>query len=142
MAAATNAVQEDQPWDEAQCVAALAALERLQDQLDEVRLVIPALVEPLKVPRDTPRELFLDFKQTAIGVSKRMQNFDRTWKAQETQSILAYARQRQKADPDLDQGRDVLRYGWLNDAVKENKVQSAPQDNEASKNANNGPADK
>lgn len=44
--------------------------------------------------------------------------FDRTWKSEAVQDILAHATQSVKADPDLTKGAGVQRYGWIDVAEK------------------------
>lgn len=108
----------DGPWDEARCIAALATLEKLQDQLDELRLVVPNLVAPFTSPQDSPQAVSSDFRRTAIAVQKSQQVFDRTWKSEDVQDILAHATQSLRADPDLTKGASVQRYGWIDVAEK------------------------
>ncbi|KAB2577092.1 Mediator complex subunit Med27 [Lasiodiplodia theobromae] len=125
-------------WDEAHLVEALAALEKLQDQaswlatsitctiltvaqMDELRSIVPNLTAPFLVAQDSPEALSRDFKQAAITEAKRLQAFERRWKSDEVQDILAHAAQSVKANPDLTKGAKVARYGWVDVAEKQQR---------------------
>lgn len=116
-------------WDEAKCKAALAHLEKLQEQarlpsprfhytlltnpqLDDLRLVIPRIIQPLKNPHPTPAHLFEAFKQATHGATNDLNAFRAAWTGQETQEILQQARDSHKANPDLSARVNVPRYGW------------------------------
>ncbi|KAL1650220.1 hypothetical protein SLS58_001031 [Diplodia intermedia] len=108
-------------WDEAHLVEALAALEQLQDQMDELRSIVPNLTAPFLVSQDSPEALSRDFKQAAIAEAKRLQAFERKWKSEDVQDILAHAAQSVKANPDLTKGATITRYGWVDMAEKQQK---------------------
>ncbi|KKY21228.1 putative mediator complex subunit med27 [Diplodia seriata] len=108
-------------WDEAHLVEALAALEQLQDQMDELRSIVPNLTAPFLVSQDSPEALSRDFKQAAIAEAKRLQAFERKWKSEDVQDILAHAAQSVKVNPDLTKGATITRYGWVDMAEKQQK---------------------
>ncbi|OJD39906.1 mediator complex subunit med27 [Diplodia corticola] len=116
-----SATEDPEAWDEAHLVEALAALEQLQDQMDELRSIVPNLTAPFLVPQDSPEALSRDFKQAAIAEAKRLQAFERRWKSEEVQDILAHAARSGKADSDLTKGAAVPRYGWVDMAEKQQK---------------------
>lgn len=100
-------------WDETQCKAALAHLEKLQEQLDELRLTIPRIIQPLRTAHTTPAAFYTGFRQAALGANKNLSRFKAAWQSQETQSILEHTKESQKADPDLSACVRVPKYGWV-----------------------------
>ncbi|KAF2086581.1 hypothetical protein K490DRAFT_43612 [Saccharata proteae CBS 121410] len=118
---AETAPAEPASWDESQCQNALASLERLQDQLDELRMTIPSLITPLRTYHESPESLHRDFKHTVIAAHRRLNNFGKTWKSEATQEILARARESRQTDPDLSPGANVPRYGWVDTVAEEKK---------------------
>lgn len=120
-----SAPQVDAPtdgsWDEARCIDALATLEKLQDQVDELRHIVTNLTAPFLATQSSPEALGRDFKQTAITEAKRLQTFERTWKSRDVQDILAHATLSLKDNPDLSKGAGVARYGWVDVAEKQQK---------------------
>lgn len=89
--------------------------------MDELRSIVPNLTAPFLVAQDSPEALSRDFKQAAITEAKRLQAFERRWKSDEVQDILAHAAQSVKANPDLTKGAKVARYGWVDIAEKQQR---------------------
>ncbi|KAK7538803.1 uncharacterized protein J3D65DRAFT_350643 [Phyllosticta citribraziliensis] len=112
------AAPEASDWDEARCAAALASLERLQSQLDDLRLGIPSILTPLKTLHQSPEAMFRDFKDSATAVSVALANFKNDWKSEDIQRLLHHARESEKNNPDLSQGVHVPKYGWVEAAQK------------------------
>ncbi|KAK8191149.1 uncharacterized protein BKA78DRAFT_352567 [Phyllosticta capitalensis] len=118
------AAPESSDWDEARCAAALASLEKLQSQLDQLRLGIPTVLGPLKTPHPSPEAMFRDFKESATAVSVALNNFKSDWRSENTQMLLQHTRESEKANPDLSQGARVPKYGWTEAAQKLAKAES------------------
>ncbi|KAK7556652.1 hypothetical protein IWX49DRAFT_586632 [Phyllosticta citricarpa] len=129
------AASEASDWDEARCTAALASLEQMQSQLDDLRLGIPTILAPLKTPHQSPESMFRDFKESATTVSVALANFKNDWKSEDTQRLLHHARESEKNNPDLSQGARVPKYGWVEAAQK--LEQSQVKDGEAQEKSMN-----
>ncbi|ORY14804.1 hypothetical protein BCR34DRAFT_478993 [Clohesyomyces aquaticus] len=109
-------------WDEAQCNAALAHVERLQGQLDNLRLAIPRIIEPFSSEQATSTDVFKGFKQALIGSQNDLKSFRVQWHTPEYQSILVHARKSYSANPDLSASAQVPRYGWIQSEIAEKKA--------------------
>ncbi|KAF2241601.1 hypothetical protein BU26DRAFT_174172 [Trematosphaeria pertusa] len=122
MAAAAKLPQPDAGagWDEAQCIAALAQLERLKTQLDDLRLAIPRVVEPFYSP-PTPA-MFRAFKQGVIGSQNEIKSFRNQWHDQDTQAIFDHARKSMGQNPDLSASAQVQQYGWIEKESREKEA--------------------
>ncbi|KAF2747378.1 hypothetical protein M011DRAFT_402736 [Sporormia fimetaria CBS 119925] len=104
--------QPSEPWDEAQCKAALAQLETLQQQLDNLRLTVHRMTKPLsKPPTDKPL-LFSQYKQAAVGSQNSLRAFRAQWLGEDVQSLFRYSRESAQANPDLNASSQLPRYGW------------------------------
>ncbi|KAF2814402.1 uncharacterized protein BDZ99DRAFT_379793 [Mytilinidion resinicola] len=109
---AENAPQTSTGMDEAECVAALAYLEKLQDQLQDLRLTMPRILGPLRTPHPSPAALYQDFRHASMSSVNDLKKFRSTWQSPETQTLFEKAKESQKANPDLKANNDVPRYGW------------------------------
>ncbi|KAF2473204.1 uncharacterized protein BDR25DRAFT_323796 [Lindgomyces ingoldianus] len=107
------AAQPAAGWDEARCIAALAQLERLQEQLDDLRLAIPRMVEPFNSDLARGPVVFKAFKQSVIRAQNDMKAFRAQWHNQDNQSILEHAKESYNANTDLSASSQVPRYGWV-----------------------------
>ncbi|OAG08209.1 uncharacterized protein CC84DRAFT_1214733 [Paraphaeosphaeria sporulosa] len=119
--AAAEAPQAASPidnYDEAKCLAALAQLEHLKHQLDDLRLTLPRILEPFHMPSKPP--MFHAFKDNLIKAQRDMKTFKSQWQGQETQNILEHARKSVAADPDLSAGAQIQQYGWIEKETKQN----------------------
>ncbi|KAK5692681.1 hypothetical protein LTR97_010995 [Elasticomyces elasticus] len=79
----------DQPWDAQQYEAALAHLERLQEQM------------------------FTNVKKAAVASSNDLKTLRESWASEETQQLLSRSKESLRKDGDLSKANDVARYGWL-----------------------------
>ncbi|KAF2733092.1 hypothetical protein EJ04DRAFT_295069 [Polyplosphaeria fusca] len=123
-----SAPNSDQPtpqstWDEERCKSALASLERLQTQLDTLRLVMPRIVEPLNSGSTDRAALFAAFAKGTIGSQRDIKEFRATWQSQEVQSVFEHARASLEKDDDLSAGAEVAQFGWV-DAVEKERERS------------------
>lgn len=118
MSAPPPSKQEDAPWDEAQCEAALAELERLQDKVAALRLVIPRVITPLEIPC-SPAELLLLFKKGIVDGQTNLKDFREQWGRDDLQNILQYAQGSYSTDKDLSEGGKVGQYGWAQKEIVE-----------------------
>ncbi|KAJ4349980.1 uncharacterized protein N0V89_008601 [Didymosphaeria variabile] len=130
MAAAevSQTVPTSADYDEAQCIAALAQLERMKHQLDDLRLTLPRIVEPFHLPSKPP--MFHAFKDNLIKAQRDMKTFRSQWHGQETQSILEHARKSATVNPDLSAGVQVQQYGWIEKEEKEREAANISRDGE------------
>ncbi|KAF1978498.1 hypothetical protein BU23DRAFT_564085 [Bimuria novae-zelandiae CBS 107.79] len=117
---AAEAAQPSADYDEAQCIAALAQLERLQNQLDDLRLTLPRIVEPFHMPSKPP--MFHAFKDNVIKAQRDMKTFKSQWQSQETQDIFEHTRKSAAANPDLSAGAQVRQYGWIEKEEREKEM--------------------
>ncbi|KAF2761401.1 hypothetical protein EJ05DRAFT_497952 [Pseudovirgaria hyperparasitica] len=108
------AENDNTEWDEAQCKEALGRLERLQEQLDCLRPCIPHILDLLRNPQPSPQHLVNEYKETAIGSSRKLTAFKAAWESQETRKIMGQAQQSFRNDMDLTAGYQVPHYGWAN----------------------------
>ncbi|KAL1609858.1 hypothetical protein SLS60_001523 [Paraconiothyrium brasiliense] len=113
-------------YDEAQCIAALAQLERMKNQLDDLRLTLPRIVEPFHLPSKPP--MFHAFKDNLIRAQRDMKTFRSQWQGQEMQSILERARKSATVNPDLSAGARVQQYGWIEKEKKEKDAANISRD--------------
>ncbi|GAB7350596.1 hypothetical protein MBLNU459_g1165t1 [Dothideomycetes sp. NU459] len=99
-------------WTEEQYEASLAHLEALQDQLMALRTTIPSLYGPLIRPNTTKSEAFGVLKKAAVAAVADVKDFRSQWQSQQTQQILARAKESDARDHDLSAGQDIPIYGW------------------------------
>ncbi|OCL03803.1 hypothetical protein AOQ84DRAFT_381249 [Glonium stellatum] len=102
-------------WDETQCKAALAHLEKLQEQAS-------LLPRCCRWPPDfdiVGRTTSYDPSHNTTSQDRAhdpgsiLHGFKAAWQSQETQSILEHTKESQKADPDLSACVRVPKYGWV-----------------------------
>ncbi|KAJ8117847.1 hypothetical protein OPT61_g1048 [Boeremia exigua] len=111
MSASDAAAQPGAGWDEAQCMAALAQLEQLQAQIDDLRLAIPRIIEPFHRPPNP--STFKLYSQGVIGSQNGIKALSDTWKTPEVQEMLAHTRKSYEANPDLSASTSVPSHGWI-----------------------------
>ncbi|EUC36999.1 hypothetical protein COCCADRAFT_33649 [Bipolaris zeicola 26-R-13] len=111
MEASDTSVGSSVGWDEAQCTAALAQLEQLQTQIDDLRLAIPRIIEPFhRPPNATTYKLYTQgvlSSQTGLNALK-----DR-WNLPEVQNTFEHAKQSFGANADLSEAVSVPSHGWV-----------------------------
>ncbi|PVI01396.1 hypothetical protein DM02DRAFT_641908 [Periconia macrospinosa] len=120
----------DPAWDEAQCTSALAQLERLQAQIDDLRLTIPRLVEPFYSP-PTP-SVFRAYKENIATSQNDMKKLKSQWKNPQVEKIFTYSKHSFQENGDLSKSSEVPRYGWVD---MEEKLQEATQKGDKEKEA-------
>lgn len=147
MAAAETTSQPGGGWDEAQCTAALAHLEQLQAQVDDLqyrrliryatnitqvdnlRLAIPRIIEPFHRPANP-----LTFKLYAQGVidsQTGVRNLNQDWRAPETQNIFDHTGKSHAANADLSASTSAPDYGWVERERKNLKSLAGGQEESA-----------
>ena len=118
-------------WEAPQYEAALAHLERLQEQvrghqrptnnapgannhlqLENLRSAVPSIVAPLVRPATSKAQLFADVRKSAIQSTDDLKTFREQWTSEQTQQLFARSRQSLEKDGDLSKAVDVARYGW------------------------------
>ncbi|KAJ4305220.1 hypothetical protein N0V90_000751 [Kalmusia sp. IMI 367209] len=119
-AQATQLAPPDTDYDEAQCIAALAQLERLKQQLDDLRLTLPRVVEPFHMPTGPP--MYQAFKNNLTKSVRDMKTFRAQWQSQDIQSVLEHAKKSAAANPDLSAGAQVHQYGWVEKEEREKEA--------------------
>ncbi|KAF2843266.1 hypothetical protein M501DRAFT_924199 [Patellaria atrata CBS 101060] len=100
-------------WDEDRCRTALAHLERLENQIQDLRFAIASLIQPLISSPATPEQLFHDFSQAGIQRTKDISDFKATWADQQTQDIFRAAKESEQRSKNLSGGLNIPKYGWL-----------------------------
>ncbi|KAK4956517.1 hypothetical protein LTR10_006044 [Elasticomyces elasticus] len=103
----------DQPWDAQQYEAALAHLERLQEQVDGLRSALPSCVTPLLHSDSSRQQMFTNVKKAAVASSNDLKTLRESWASEETQQLLSRSKESLRKDGDLSKANDVARYGWL-----------------------------
>ncbi|PIA97105.1 hypothetical protein CB0940_06339 [Cercospora beticola] len=111
-----DTAQGTQPaWDAKQYSGALAHLERLQEQIDDMRRTIPSIVGPMAKPAKDKAQLFVQIKSAAVRSVDDVQALRNNWSSEQTQSILNRSQQSLEKDSDLSKAGTVPRYGWTQD---------------------------
>ncbi|CAE7213669.1 hypothetical protein PTNB85_07021 [Pyrenophora teres f. teres] len=111
MTVAKEAAQPGAGWDEAQCTAALALLEQRQAQINDLRLAIPRIIEPLhRRPNPTTWKLYSQGLETS---SKGLAAFKEQWSETEMQDILKHVQESFKENPNLSESVSVPSHGWV-----------------------------
>lgn len=77
-----------------------------------LRATIPSLIRPLTRPNTTKVEAFNGAKKAAVTAVTDVKSFRSQWRSQQTQQILAKARDSESRDHDLSAGKDIPVYGW------------------------------
>lgn len=98
-------------WDEAQCTAALAHLEQLQAQIDDLRLAIPRIIEPFHRPANATT-----YKLYAQGVLSSQSGLDTLksqWKQPDIQHAFEHVRKSFAANADLSECVSIPSHGWV-----------------------------
>lgn len=97
-------------WDESQCTAALAQLEQLQSQIDELRLAVPRIIEPFHQPF-TP-STFKSYAQGAFSSQNGIKALSDQWKSSETQNVFEHVKKSYAANQDLSGSMSIPSHGW------------------------------
>ncbi|KAF1921057.1 mediator complex subunit 27-domain-containing protein [Ampelomyces quisqualis] len=97
-------------WDEAQCTTALAHLEQLQAQIDNLRLAIPRVIEPFQRPPNP--STFKLFAQGLVGSQNDVKLLKEQWRAVETQLVFEHAKKSFAANTDLSASKSTPSHGW------------------------------
>lgn len=121
---------DQQAWDAPQYEAALAHLEKLQEQvrafhqrfhieqylklpqLAALRSAIPSVVAPMMQANTSKSQLFADIKTAAVTSTTELKDFRDNWTSEQTQSLLAKSNESKQKDGDLSKAASVPRYGW------------------------------
>ncbi|OQO10669.1 hypothetical protein B0A48_03967 [Cryoendolithus antarcticus] len=88
----------EQRWSSQQSEAALADLERLQDQISKA-------------------QTFAELKKAAVNATTDLQTLRQTWNAERTQEVLTKAKESESNDGDLSREAEVAQYGWIDKAA-------------------------
>ncbi|KAF1842484.1 uncharacterized protein K460DRAFT_409892 [Cucurbitaria berberidis CBS 394.84] len=105
------AAQPGPGWDEAQCTAALAHLEQLQAQLDDLRLAIPRVIEPFQRPPNPAT--FKLYAQGVVGSQNDLKNLHEAWRSPETQRTLEQVKLSLTKNADLAASASIPSHGWV-----------------------------
>ncbi|KAH7401065.1 mediator complex subunit 27-domain-containing protein [Phaeosphaeria sp. MPI-PUGE-AT-0046c] len=97
-------------WDEAQCTAALAQLEQLQAQINDLRLAIPRIIEPFQGPPNA--RTFKLYAQGVLGSQDGIKALNEQWKDNQTQALFEHTRKSLAASTDLAASVSTPSYGW------------------------------
>ncbi|KAF2133273.1 hypothetical protein P153DRAFT_381711 [Dothidotthia symphoricarpi CBS 119687] len=111
MAALDSTAQPGAGWDEAQCTAALAQLEQLQAQIDDLRLAIPRIIEPFQRPPNP--STFKLYSQGVIGSQNGIKSLSEQWKSPEIQGMYDHVRESLAANADLAASASLPSHGWV-----------------------------
>lgn len=119
MASAETTSEPGAGWDEAQCTAALAQLERLQAQIDDLRLAIPRIIEPFHLPaKPSTFKLYADGVMSAQNGVKELHE---AWRDPEMEKIFEHTKKSQSANADFSAATSVPDHGWVAREKRERK---------------------
>ncbi|KAH7380623.1 mediator complex subunit 27-domain-containing protein [Pyrenochaeta sp. MPI-SDFR-AT-0127] len=122
MSPSDAAAQPGAGWDEAQCTAALAQLEQLQAQLDDLRSAIPRIIEPFhRPPNPTTFKLYA---QGVIGSQNGIKSLNDQWKSPETQGVFEHVKKSIGANADLAASASIPSSGWVERERRERAVKN------------------
>ncbi|KAF1932900.1 uncharacterized protein M421DRAFT_252068 [Didymella exigua CBS 183.55] len=129
MSGSDSTAQPGAGWDEAHCMAALAQLEQLQSQIDDLRLAIPRIIEPFHRPANP--STFKLYSQGVIGSQNGIKALNEAWRAPEVQETLAHTKKSFEANQDLAACVSVPSHGWIERARRERESHKSPGENTA-----------
>ncbi|KAF2788479.1 hypothetical protein K505DRAFT_366434 [Melanomma pulvis-pyrius CBS 109.77] len=122
MATNDGVSQPGAEWDEAQCKAALARLEQLQEDLANLRLNLPRVVEPFTSHSTSSPAMFQAFKKSVVASQNDIRSIRNHWHSQDVQSIFEHTTQSLNKNSDLTASANVPRYGWVKAQTKEKEA--------------------
>nr|OQO15855.1 hypothetical protein B0A51_15275 [Rachicladosporium sp. CCFEE 5018] len=93
--------------------SALADLERLQDQVDSLRSLLPSLIAPLTRAQSSKVQTFAELKKAAVSATTDLQTLRQTWTSERTQEVFAKAKESESSNDDLSREAEVTQYGWI-----------------------------
>lgn len=111
MSASDSTAQPGAGWDEVQCMTALAQLEQLQAQIDDLRLAIPRIIEPFH--RSPNPSTFKLYSQGVIGSQNGIKALNDAWRTPQVQETLAHTKKSYQANPDLSTCTSIPAHGWI-----------------------------
>lgn len=134
MATAQQDATSQQDWDIAQYEAALAHLEKLQEQVRSpiccsspyvilmitqiyaIRNTMQAIAAPLR-PRNysSKQQAFADLRDAAVSSSTGLQALKEDWTSEETRELFSRSDESLKRDSDLRKAMTVPHAGWTSD---------------------------
>ncbi|KAK4619882.1 hypothetical protein CLAFUW4_11283 [Fulvia fulva] len=116
MATAQQDATSQQDWDIAQYEAALAHLEKLQEQIYAIRNTMQAIAAPLR-PRNysSKQQAFADLRDAAVSSSTGLQALKEDWTSEETRELFSRSDESLKRDSDLRKAMTVPHAGWTSD---------------------------
>ncbi|KAK5118071.1 hypothetical protein LTR62_004117 [Meristemomyces frigidus] len=88
-------------WSTQQYEDALAHLERLSHQVDNLRSTLPSLVAPLQRPGASKAEIFAHMRKTAIQSTSDLKAFREDWISERAQELLVRSKESREKDGDL-----------------------------------------
>ncbi|KAK3078069.1 hypothetical protein LTS18_008520 [Coniosporium uncinatum] len=120
-ALATTATLDESNWDEAQCKASLARLEKLQNQVDTLRLTIPNIIHALAATKtySSPEQLYRALNHAIVGGSSALVHLRTAWNDPQTNKLLEHVKRSYQENADLSAGAKIQRYGWADEAKLE-----------------------
>lgn len=89
-------------------------------QIDDLRLAIPRIIEPLHQPPNPTT--FKLYSQGVIGSQNGIKSLNDTWKAPDMQGTLAHVKKSYEANPDLSASTSVPSNGWIERESRERET--------------------
>ncbi|KAG9191617.1 hypothetical protein G6011_10351 [Alternaria panax] len=102
--------------DEAQCTAALAKLEQLQAQINDMRLAIPRIIEPFHRPRSSAT--YKIYVESVKGSQSNLDALTKQWKDSEMQKMFEHVKQSFDTNANLSESVSTPCHGWVDRAHK------------------------
>ncbi|KAF2457739.1 hypothetical protein BDY21DRAFT_421088 [Lineolata rhizophorae] len=125
-------VTDDIETREQQCIADLAHVEQLQEQINTLRRVLPKICLSLSHPGPTPAATWAEFERGTLAASRALNRFRSGSESGQTREVIAKARESRRRDPRLGKASKVRKFGWVEMVGAEKEGQKAKsQDGEA-----------
>lgn len=122
-------------WTESQYTAALAHLESLQNQLDNLRLVLPSIVHSLTTPYPDPQSMYKAVYNAMWGGSRALDVFRKGWEGAKMGEVLMRVRMSWMKDDDVSAAAGLPTWGWVE---KNEEMQRAGEGGKENSEVNGG----
>jgi len=100
-------------WSEDQYIHALAHLETLQNQLDELRLTLPSIVHSLTSPYPDPQTMYRCVRQATWEGSRALDVFRKTYESPKMREVMLRVRGSWASSSDVTAAGDQPDWGWI-----------------------------
>jgi len=99
-------------WSEEQYIHALAHLETLQNQLEELRPTLLSIVHSLTSPYPDPQTMYKSVREAILGGSRALDVFRKTYESQKTKEVMLRGRGSWAGSMDVTAAANEPTWGW------------------------------